>query len=223
MSESGTTQKINEIPKWDGKKETVAMFLTKMGAVIESRGLEHVLEENKMRTLPTKEQYERMDESNDQHKPLMKLYEDNKKVMIMLTLSQSSEHGLAAINKTKTGGHKAGVAWKVFKLWEKKHKPGDASAEVELESELEQLKFGGSANDYHDEVIKVTTRFGVVKTETELIKLLMKCMTNATFTKMAMDELNKAEDDRSFEDLCDQINVIQRMQKTGNSDRKSVV
>lgn len=213
---SGTTTRLNEIPKWDGKASSAPMYMTQVKAFLECQELDDVLDESKMTNLPTKRQYDALDPTDSTHDAVRKVYQMNKKVVTIFTLGQKSANGLATIDKTKVNGHDAGVAWKVMKMWEKKYRPGDATAELELDNELEKIKFGG-ANDYYESVTTVMTKFAVVKTDTDLIKLLMKSQNNTTFTMMAMDELKKDEDDRSFEDLCEKINCIQRMQKTGNS------
>lgn len=219
MSDSyGTTARLNEIPKWDGTAENMPMYMSMITALCESQSLDHVLEESKMTDLPTKSEYESLDPSDQSNAGRIAKYKANKRVVAILTLGQKSAHGLATINKTKVGGHSAGVVWKVMKLWEKKYKPGDASAELELESELEKIKFGSSANDFYDKVTSVLIKYSVEKTDTDLIKLLMKSQSNTTYTMLAVEELKKNEIDRSFEDLCEQINSIQRMQKAGNSN-----
>ena len=62
MSDTFSSSRINEIPKWDGKSESMPMYLSKVGALLETQGVEHVLEKDEMTSLPTKEEYGRLAE-----------------------------------------------------------------------------------------------------------------------------------------------------------------
>ena len=47
------------------------------------------------------------------------------------------------------------------------------SAEIELDQELDKVKFG-YAIDYYNDIIGVTARYEVTKSDTELIKIVEK-------------------------------------------------
>eukprot|EP00574_Skeletonema_japonicum_P010203 CAMPEP_0201728936 /NCGR_PEP_ID=MMETSP0593-20130828/17483_1 /ASSEMBLY_ACC=CAM_ASM_000672 /TAXON_ID=267983 /ORGANISM="Skeletonema japonicum, Strain CCMP2506" /LENGTH=602 /DNA_ID=CAMNT_0048221179 /DNA_START=265 /DNA_END=2073 /DNA_ORIENTATION=- len=104
------------------------------------------------------------------------------------------------------------------KLREKKAKPGDASAEIDLdlENEMEEIKLGGSVGDYHNEITTVAGQYSVERSDADLLKLMtipldlkrrnaIKCKNNTAYTKMILGN-------QSYE-----IGGIQCMQKTGNS------
>ena len=71
----------------------------------------------------------------------------------------------------------------------KKNKPNNASAEIQLDNELDNLMFK-SAGDFYNDVVSVTSRYDIPKTETELVKLLAGKETNTLYAKMIMDHLN---------------------------------
>ena len=58
-----------------------------------------------------------------------------------MTLGKGSDYGLAVIKKTKSPDHPNGLLYKTIAMLMKKSKPSDVSAEIELDSELENLKF----------------------------------------------------------------------------------
>jgi hypothetical protein len=75
----------------------------RLTATLEVRELGDALDESKMRTLPTKTEYDALDETNDA--ALIEKFNINKRAMAIIVLGhQNSAQGMAVIDKTKTGG-----------------------------------------------------------------------------------------------------------------------
>ena len=105
---------------------------------------------------------------------------------------------------------------------ENKNKPSDASAEIEMDAELEKIKFS-NVNEYYNDVVAVQARFEVTKTEMDLVKVMAKKVTNETYAKMIVDHLDAhATTPCDLEDLCDKISKIQRLTKAkgGSGENK---
>lgn len=202
-----------KIPSWNGSPETAGIYCEKLIATVEVKGYGDALDESKMQGLPTKTEYDTLDATNDATE--IAKFEMNKKVMAMIVLGQESAQGMAAINKTKTvgtGGHIYGVAHKVVSSIKSKYVPSDSSAEIDLENELEKIKFRSSANTYYIEAINVSSRYSVMKSDKEMIKIMSKKVRNSTYSKMILDELKKTNP--NFETLCEEITTVQRLQKS---------
>jgi hypothetical protein len=163
-----------------GKQETAGIYCSKLIATLEVSELGDALDESKMRTLPTKTEYDALDETNDA--ALIEKFNINKRAMAIIVLGQNSAQGMAAIDKTKTGGtggHIYGVAYKVVESLKSKYVPSDSSAEIELETELEKVQLGKSANNYYMDVVKVASQYSVTKSDKELIKIMSKRVKDA--------------------------------------------
>ena len=59
------------------------------------------------------------------------------------------------IEKTKIVDFLSGQAWKVLKAMRKKCKPSNATAKIQMEQEVDNLKFG-SARQFYNNVIGAT-------------------------------------------------------------------
>ena len=99
------------------------------------------------------------------------LYFQNKRACKIMVLGQTSDHGLAIVNKTKSDNYPHGLAYKVIETIKQKKKAKDMSVEIEMESELHNVKFKGE-NDCHNDVVDVTARYEVMKLDTYLIKIM---------------------------------------------------
>ena len=203
------TTKVTEIPKWDGKEQTFDLFKSKVESTAALRGIGDALIETKMRDLPTLQQYTSLDEATNATR--IQLYKNNQEMMAIMTLGQNSDHGMAAINKTKSADHPQGIAWKAWKNLKEANQPSDTAAEIALENELEGVKMI-NAKDYYKECISVTSKYTVQVDDKQHLKIMAKKATNTTICKMILDELIKATP--NFEECCDEISKVQRLQKT---------
>ena len=148
-----------------------------------------------------------------------KLYKQNKRICAIMVLGQGSYHGLSVIQKTKTTDYPHRMAWKIVAAMKKKNKPKDAIAKIEMDGELEKISFG-TAQDYYNQVVAVIARYDVVKTDTELIKLMAKKVSNTVFSKLIIESLNQASG-QYFEAVCDKINEIQRLTKATGGNKQA--
>ena len=76
-------------------------------------------------------------------------------------LGQASDHGLVVVEKTKTTDNPSGFAWKSIDSLKKKSKPSNATAEIGLDNDLDDIKFT-SAKKYYNDVIAMTARYDVL-------------------------------------------------------------
>ena len=90
-----------------------------------------------------------------------------------MTLGMTSSHGLAVIQKTVSTDFLHGKAYRVVEIFKQKCKPSDVSAKIELDQELDKVKFG-NAIDYCNGIIGVMAQCEVTKSDTELIKIMAK-------------------------------------------------
>ena len=61
-------------------------------------------------------------------------------------------------------------------------------AEIELDQELDNVKVN-NAIDYYNDIIGVTARFEVTKSDTELIKVMAKKCKNSLYANMILQHL----------------------------------
>ena len=177
MSESNSEKSLT-IPKWDGKSETCPRYLVQVEALTKYYECGEAMDETDMANCPTKSEYAVLDLTQISGKAKAKFYKQNKRICAIMVLGQGSDHGLAVIQETKTPNHPHGLAWKIVGAMMKKNKPKDASAEIEMDGELEKISFG-TAQDYYNQVVAVIARYDVKKTNTELIKLMAKIVLKA--------------------------------------------
>ena len=69
-----------------------------------------------------------------------------------------------------------------------KNKPNNVTAKIKLKKELKRVQFW-NAKDYYKDIISVTARFNVSVSETELIKIMTKKITSATFATSIINHL----------------------------------
>ena len=124
--------------------------------------------------------------------------------MFQATVDATNEHGKIADVMVRMG---------------EKYQPSDTTAELELDSALEVLKFGGDANAYYNSVIKTKTQYAVAKSDDDLIKLMATKINSATYAKMIVDHLNSVAAN-NFELICTQISTVQRLAGISNSKSK---
>lgn len=207
---------ISSIPKWDGDASTYSRWQAKTEACAEMWDCADAFDKVAMRNCPTKAEFDALDRNTDDGKKLAKLYQANKRMCAVMVLGQDSEHGLAAIQKTKSDDHPHGLAWKVKETMMAKHKPKDASAEIQLDAELNAIPFK-EAQTYYNDTAAVLAKYNVQKSETEVIKVMAKKVQNSTFAKTIIEHLNSADDD-NLEELCNEIGAVQRLTRATGSD-----
>ena len=67
-----------------------------------------------------------------------------------VVLGQASDHGLAVVEKTKTTDNPSKFAWKSIDAMKKKSKPSNATAEIALDNDLDDIKFTSAKKYYKD-------------------------------------------------------------------------
>ena len=103
----------------------------------------------------------------------------------------------------------------------KRNKPNNACAEIEFNAELKKVKFS-TAPDYYNEVVAITARFDVTRSETELIRMMAKKVSNSMFAKLIIKHLTLTANHHNLETLCNEIGEIQRLAKaTGNTGQST--
>ena len=98
----------------------------------------------------------------------IKLWKSNAELMATIVMGQQSDHGMAMTEKTKSTDLPSGQAWKVLKVMRKKCTPSNSTAAIQLEQEVDNLRFR-LARQFYNDVIGVTARYNVPVTETMLI------------------------------------------------------
>lgn len=207
MSEQ--TTKVTEIPKWDGRSETFGMYRSKLESCAALRGISDSLIEAKMQRLPTVTEYGSLDENTNAGK--IKLYKWNQEILAIITLGQGSDHAMASIDKTKTDDHPQGIGWQAWKNMIESNQPSDTAAEIAIENDLESVKLN-NANDYYKDCTAVASQYTVKVDDKTMLKNMAKKANNSVHCKMILDELKKSTP--SFEDCCNEISKVQRLQKT---------
>ncbi len=157
MSAESESKSISTVPKWDGKVESCAMYLTQISALAEYHDCGDAMDLTAMADCPTKSEFDALQPiTNDlDEKCKRKLYLANKRILAIMTLGMTSSHGLAVIQKTVSMDFPQGKAYRVIEILKQKCKPSDVSAEIELDQELEKVKFN-NAIDYYSDIIGVT-------------------------------------------------------------------
>lgn len=215
------TQSISQVPKWNmfpWNKETCSRYISKVKALVDLNDCGDAMDETMMANCPTKSEYDALDLTSDDGKEKARLWKINKRAMAVITLGQESDHGLAMVDKTKSREHPHGKAHKVVEMLMKKNKPSDASAEIELESELEKLSFS-NANDYYNDVVAIMAQYDVDVSDTTLIKAFAKKVKSSVYSKMTIDHLNSG-DANDFEELCNNINEVQRLTRSTQNPKE---
>ena len=164
---------VSSIPTWDGAEATCPRYIAKIEALAVYQQCEDALDKTEMGTCPTKVAYNAINEATpDAGKNiLLSLYRQNEKLVATIVLGQASDHGLAVVQKTKTTDNPSGFMWKSIDAMKKKSKPSNATAEIALDNDLDNIKFT-SAKKYYNHVIAAIVRYDVPVSETDLIKKL---------------------------------------------------
>ena len=111
-----------------------------------------------------------------------------------MVLGQTSDHGLAIITKTKTADQPHGLAFEFIETMKQKNKPNDTSAEIEMEADLHKIKFQGANNHYND-IVAVTSRYKVMKSDTDLIKIMSTKVQSTVFAYKILTHLDNTDPD----------------------------
>ncbi len=80
------------------------------------------------------------------------------------------------------------------------------SAEIEMEAELHNVKFKG-ANDYYNDIVAVTARYEVTKSDTDLIKIMFTKVQSTVFADKILSHLDRNDPD-DLEKICNGIAKI---------------
>ena len=123
-----------------------------------------------------------------------------------MVLGQTSDHGLAIVTKTKTVDHPHGLAFEFIETMKQKNRPKDTSAEIEMEADLHNVKFQ-EANDYYNDVVAVTSRYEMSKSDTDLIKIMSTKVQSTVFADKILMHLDDGNPD-DLEKLCNDIAKI---------------
>ncbi len=121
-----------------------------------------------------------------------------------MVIGQKTNHGLAMSDKTKTDDQPRGVSCKAIETMEQKNKSEDTSAEIEMEAELQKVEFQLAINYYND-IVAVTSRYEVKKTDTDLIKIMLTKVTSVMFAAMILDHMENPNESDDLEELCNEI------------------
>lgn len=200
------------VPQWDGKAETYALYREKFGAVAVYYGCDFVMDASEMRAMPGKTAYTTLkaidptNQSNDDKKHIQ-LYEQNTKMCSIFVLGQSSNHGLMQLVATKSDEFPHGKLWEAFGALDRKKKPEDFTAEVEMQTRLKAIQFK-RADDYKTEFTNIGAEYKFVMEEAAKLKIMMKRVKSATYAQIIVSELKKANPD--FSQACQDISEIQR-------------
>ena len=217
------SKKSSSIPVWDGTEKTCGRYLAKIEAQAQYFETADALDEAEVRQYcPNKSVFDAIDPATTDV-GLMKqrrLYKNNLKLMAIIVMGQDSDHGMAMVEKTKSVDNPSGVAYLVLKAMRKKCKPSNATAEIQMEQEIDGLGFT-QARKYYTDVIGVQARYNVTVTDTTLIKKMVKKVTDPVYVQIIILHLNGVAHD--LEELCEQIDAIQSLAKvkSGISNAKS--
>jgi len=120
-------------------------------------------------------------------------------------------------SSTFTTDHPHGKISEALAKMEAKFRPGDTTAELELDTALEAIRFS-RADDYYNQAIKVKSQYAVIKSESDLIKQLARKVNSATYSKMILDHLGSGNP-ADFERICSEISGVQRLAGVGSGFR----
>ena len=206
------SKKTNSIPAWDGAEKTCGRYLSKIEAQAQYYEMAEALDESEMQACPDKAAFALIPSTTTDanEKARRHLYKSNLKLMATLVMGQDSDLGMAMIEKTKTVDFPSGVAWMVLAAMRKKCKPCDATAEIQMEQEIEGLGFT-LARKYYQDVIGVQARYNVQVTDTVIIKKMVRKVADPVYVQLII--LHLAGTTHDLEQLCEQIDAIQSLTK----------
>ena len=191
-------------PSWDGTAEKAPMYIIKFKAMAECSDLGEALDATEVATMMNATTYTA---ATDKTSAPCKLYEKNRRLGGLFVLGQDSVHGLAMFQSSVTNYHPHGKVSEALAKMEAKFRPGDTTAELELDTALEAIRFS-RADDYYNQVIKAKSQYAVTKTDADLIKLMARKVNSATYSKMILDHLG-ATAPSDFERICSEISGVQ--------------
>ena len=127
------------------------------------------MDENKMRKCLTKLEFESLDPSVTENKAKIDLYKANSKLCSVIGLGQSTSHGMAFLNITKSSDYSLGLAYKFMEEAMLSYKPSDEGALIELDQELNKIQLQG-AREFYNEVCGVLDKYNVTKSDWEFMQ-----------------------------------------------------
>ena len=203
-------------PSWDGTAEKAPMYIIKFKAMAECSDLGEALDATAVAGMINATTYAG---AIDKTAVECKLYEKNRRLGGLFVLGQESVHGLAMFQSSVTNHHPHGKVSEALAKMESKFRPGDTTAELELDTALEAIRFS-RADDYYNHVIKVKSQYAVAKSDEDLIKLMARKVNSATYSKMILDHLGKTGP-ADFELICSEISGVQRLAGVGSGSRNN--
>jgi len=209
MSESS----LSKIPFWDGKAESIGVYVSRIKAYAEFVGVGGALDPILMKNCPTRLEFAALDITKSDNQGLIELYQANNKFCSIIALGQGKSHGMALLERTQNDDFPNGLAWDFIDKVKKANKPSDASAIIEMDVELDRLQFKGT-RDFYNDVVSVMDKYEVGKTDRELCMLMAKKNQDASYARLILDELKLSSPD--FDKLCNDASEIQRLARSGN-------
>ena len=200
-------------PSWDGTAEKAPMYIIKFKAMAECSDYGDALDAAMVAGMINATGYAA---ATDKNSADCKLYEKNRRLGGLFVLGQDSVHGLAMFQSTVTIEHPHGIINNALAKMESKFRPSDTTAELELDTALEAIRFS-RADEYYNQVIKARSQYAVTKSESDLIKLMARKVNSATYSKMILDHLGTGAAD--FERICTEISGVQRLAGVGTGSR----
>ena len=82
-----------------------------------------------------------------------------------------------------------------------------------MEVELENVKFKGE-NDYYNDIVTVTARHEMTKSDTDLIKIMSTKVQSTVFADKILRHLDSAVVPNDLENICNDIAKIQRLERS---------
>ena len=146
-------------PFWDGTAEKAPMYIIKFKAMVECSDYGEALDATMVARMINTTVYAA---ASDKTSAECKLYEKNRRLGGLFVLGQDNEHVLAMFSSTGTTDDPHGKISEALAKMEAKFRPADTTAELELDTALEAIRFS-RADDYYNQVIKVKSQYAVTK------------------------------------------------------------
>ena len=82
-----------------------------------------------------------------------------------------------------------------------RNKTNDACVDIEVDAELDKVKFSTAA-DYYNCVVAVTARFDVTRTDTRLIRMMAKKVSSSMFAKLIIQDITQTATSHDLKTIC---------------------
>ena len=94
-----TDNSLSKIPYWNGKVESLGVYVSKIEAYAEFMGAGDMLDPVLMTNCPTKSEFALIDITTLMNMPLVELYKANKNLCTTIALGHDKSHGIACWGK----------------------------------------------------------------------------------------------------------------------------